>query len=106
MAKTKKWSEYKKEYLANSENARGYLEAAFEEVQADDDRASLMLALRSVAEAQGGLGKLAENVNIKRENLYRALSEKGNPTIETLRDVLNGLHLKIRLEPITQSGAQ
>jgi DNA-binding phage protein len=40
---------------------------------------------------------------MKRENLYRILSEKGNPTIETLRDVLNGLHLKIRLEPMTET---
>ena len=62
-----------------------------------------MLALRNVAEAQGGISKLAESVDMKRENLYRTLSEKGNPTIETLRDVLNGLHLKIRLEPMTET---
>ena len=101
MMSTKKWKDYKLEHLSDPERAKGYLEAAFEEFQKDDDRAALMLALRSVAEAQGGLGKLAENVSMKRENLYRALSEKGNPTLETLRDVLNGLHLKIRLEPMT-----
>ena len=103
MAKNKAWSEYRKDYLSDPDKAKSYLETAFEEFQADDDRAALMLALRNIAEAQGGIAKLAESVDMKRENLYRTLSEKGNPTIETLRDVLNGLNLKIRLEPIGES---
>jgi probable addiction module antidote protein len=103
MTKNKTWDEYRKNYLSDPEKAKGYLETAFEEFQTDDDRAALMLALRNVAEAQGGIGKLAECVDMKRENLYRTLSEKGNPTIETLRDVLNGLRLKIRLEPMVET---
>lgn len=98
MANTKKWSDYRDKYLSDPENVKGYLETAFEEFQSDDNRAALMLALRNIAEAQGGISKLAEKVSMKRENLYRALSDKGNPTLETLRDVLNGLNLKIRLE--------
>ena len=81
MNKTKKWKEYRQQYLSDPERARGYLEATFEGFQGDDDRVALMLALRNVAEAQGGFGKLAEKVSVKRENLYRALSEKGNPFI-------------------------
>ncbi|PQJ28784.1 addiction module antidote protein [Rubritalea profundi] len=103
MTNNKTWSEYRKSYLSDPEKAKSYLETAFEEFQTDDDRAALMLALRNVAEAQGGISKLAESVDMKRENLYRTLSEKGNPTLETLRDILNGLHLKIRLEPMVET---
>jgi DNA-binding phage protein len=37
------------------------------------------MALRNVAEAQGGLGKLAKKAHVGRESLYKTLSKTGNP---------------------------
>ena len=37
-----------------------------------------------MAEAYGGLGAVAAEAGISRESLYRALSPKGNPTLEVM----------------------
>lgn len=54
-----------------------YLKAAIESLDDPDDRAAGALALRTVAEACGGLGAVAAEAGISRESLYRALSAKG-----------------------------
>ncbi|MCW5787449.1 MAG: hypothetical protein KIT49_08135 [Nitrospira sp.] len=55
--------------------AEDYLNAALEE----DDPELCLLALRHVAEAQGGVAQLADKTKLNRESLYRMLSERGNP---------------------------
>jgi DNA-binding phage protein len=47
------------EFLSDPERARAYLEVALEEYARDHDRSALLLALKDVATAQGGLGRLA-----------------------------------------------
>jgi DNA-binding phage protein len=37
------------------------------------------MALRNVAEAQGGIGALAKKAHVGRESLYKTLSRTGNP---------------------------
>jgi DNA-binding phage protein len=41
-----------------------------------------LLALRNVAEANGGMATVAVKANLSRERLYRMLSKKGNPEIK------------------------
>lgn len=54
-----------------------------------------------VAQAQGGIAQLADRSGINRKHLYKALSEKGNPQLNTLSQVLRGLGYRIRLEMAT-----
>jgi probable addiction module antidote protein len=77
-----------------------YLKAALESLDNPDDRAAGLLAMRTVAEAYGGLGVVAAEAGISRETLYRTLSPKGNPTLKTLLAVLNtvGLRLSVSSE--------
>lgn len=49
------------------------------------------MALRHVAEAQGGLGKLSKKTHLNRESLYKTLSSKGNPKLQTIGILLKGL---------------
>lgn len=49
-----------------------YLKVAMESLDDPDDRAAGLLALRTVAEAYGGLGVVAAAAGISRESLYRA----------------------------------
>ncbi len=72
--------------------AAEYLRTAMEETDSPD---TLLLALRHVAEAQGGLAKVAKAAGIQRESLYRALSPKGNPTIATLTAITRAMGLKL-----------
>lgn len=87
------------ELRADRELAVEYLKAAMESLDDPDDRAAGLLALRTVAEAYGGLGAVAAEAGISRESLYRALSPKGNPTLKTLLAVLKTVGLRLSVEP-------
>jgi probable addiction module antidote protein len=87
------------ELRADRELAVEYLKAAMESLDNPDDRAAGLLALRTVAEAYGGLGAVATEAGISRESLYRALSPKGNPTLKTLLAVLKTIGMRLSVEP-------
>jgi len=80
--------------LSGPTHAEGYLNAALEV----DDKRTFLLALRDVAEAQGGMTKLARSTSISREHLYSLLSKKGNPGLETLKNLLSAIGLKLAIE--------
>jgi probable addiction module antidote protein len=86
------------ELRADRELAVEYLKAAMESLDNPDDRAAGLLALRTVAEAYGGLGAVAAEAGISRESLYRALSANGNPTLKTLLAVLKAVGMKLSVE--------
>lgn len=84
-------------HLKNKKAALAHLQVALEEYQKDGDRESFMLSLRHVAMAQGGVAHLAKETHLNRESLYRLLSGKGNPTIETLLSILRVFGIRIKL---------
>ena len=75
--------------------AAEYLRAALEEA---DERRVLLVALRRVAEARGGVAKVAKAAGIERESLYRALSPRGNPRLSTLVAVTKAVGLTLTVE--------
>lgn len=87
------------ELRADRELAVEYLKAAMESLDDPDNRAAGLLALRTVAEAYGGLGAVAAEAGISRETLYRTLSPKGNPTLRTLLAVLKTVGMRLSVEP-------
>ncbi|MEO5660377.1 MAG: addiction module antidote protein [Polaromonas sp.] len=86
------------ELRADRSLAVKYLKPAMESLDKQDDRATGLLALRTMAEAFGGLGAVAAQAGISRESLYRALSPKGNPTLKTLLAVLKTVGLRLSVE--------
>ncbi len=93
------------ELRADRNLAVEYLKAALRALDNPDDRAGGLLALRTIAEAYGGLGAVAAEAGISRESLYRALSAKGNPTLRTLLAVLKTLGLRLSVEADRQEAA-
>lgn len=90
------WEESLRERLAASpEYAAEYLNAVLEE----NDSQAFLLALRHVAEANGGLSKLASDAELSRESLYRTLSESGNPKLSSLTAVLEALGMQLTISP-------
>jgi probable addiction module antidote protein len=79
------------EDLRDPEFAVAYLNAALEEDAPD----VFLLHLRDVAEAWGGLGKLAAETQLAREALYRLLSAQGNPQLASLDKILHALGLRL-----------
>ena len=82
----------------NPEFAASYLAAAMEET---DEPGVLLIALRQIAEARGGMAKVAKDAGIQRESLYRALSKRGNPRLTTLLAVIRamGMTLTVAAKP-------
>ena len=91
MSKSKSYHEDLIESLRNPREAEAYLNAALEE----EDPELFLLALRNVAEAQGGVAQLAEKAKLNRESLYKMLSERGNPELRSLDALLHALGFRL-----------
>lgn len=75
--------------------AAEYLRAALDD---EDEPRVLLIALRRIAEARGGIAKVAKAAGVERESLYRALSAQGNPRLSTLAAVTKAMGLKLTVE--------
>lgn len=61
------------------------------------ERSASCFALRDVAKVYGMI-KLAQDTDMAREAMYRALSENGNPELETLTALLDAIGLRLSVE--------
>lgn len=77
-----------------------YLRVALEE---EDDPGAILMALRHVAKAFGGVQHVAKKAGVNRESLYRSLSVRGNPTIKTMRAILKPMGLRLTVEKIDET---
>lgn len=71
----------------------------------DGEQGELLIALRQMTKAFGGVPKVAEKARLNRTQLYRTLSEKGNPEIRSLSAVLKTMGLRLAVQPIKNSKA-
>ena len=74
------------EYLDSEELMLEYLNQALSE----DDPKAFLKALNTVSRAQG-MSNLAQKTGLSRETLYLALSEKGNPSWNTMWKIASAL---------------
>ncbi len=88
---TKSYDDLLFEELRDPELAAGYLSESLRGGSLD----VFLIALRNVAQARGGLGALSGETELNRQNLYRMLSEDGNPTLANLMKVLAVLGIDI-----------
>lgn len=91
---TRDHQEYLLETLKNPKEAAAYLDAALEE----GENEIFLVALRNVVEAQG-MTKVARKAKLNRENMYRMLSERGNPEFSSLWALINSLGLRLSIMP-------
>ena len=81
-------------YLTTEEHIFCYLEAALQ----GNDPKHIASALGDVARSKG-MSEIARKTGLGRQALYNALSENGNPTLETLTAVLDALGLQLSVQP-------
>jgi probable addiction module antidote protein len=67
------------------------------------DEGTFLLALRHVAEAQGGFARLAWKAKLSREHLFRMLSKKGNPRLVSLKNLAEALGWRLAIVEKHQS---
>jgi probable addiction module antidote protein len=79
----------------NPSYAQLYLQVALEEIYEDQGIPAYLIALRRVIEAQGGIGEISAKAGLSRQQLYRTLSDNGNPTLTTLVKVTRAAGVKL-----------
>ena len=72
---------------------------------AADSQETFLVALRDVVEARKGMARTASEAKVNRENLYRSLSEEGNPRFSTFASVLATLGLGMKFEVVATETA-
>ena len=96
-SKTISYNERLYERLKNPKEAAAYLNAALE----DADPRIFLIALKDIAEAHGGMARLAKEAELNRESLYRTLSTRGNPRWDSLISILDAFNLHVTIKPIS-----
>lgn len=87
--------------MQDPNEASEYLKASLDEYKKDGNIEAFLIAIRTVADAQGGITELARKTELNRQSLYRTLSKNGNPRLKTLDIILNSLGFKLTIEPIS-----
>lgn len=80
------------EFLTDREAIHAFLQVTFEDGDLDDIRAALDVVARSK-----GMTDVARETGITREALYKSLGPKGNPTLETLYNLIKALGFKLSI---------
>lgn len=74
-------------------------------VLADGDQDEVMLALRRLSQAFGGVAKVAKTADLNATTLYRTLSPQGNPEMKSLTALLRALGMQLAVRPLPQKRA-
>lgn len=82
------------DYLDNTEARLEFMRAALE----TEDPTFIFDALGTVARAIG-MSKIADETGLRREGLYKALREDGNPEFATVLRVMHAVGLRLTAEP-------
>ena len=83
------------DYLNTAEAIAAYLEAYLEDGSPEELRSALDTVARS-----HGISDLSRRSGITRPGIYKALSQDGNPSFETVRSILGAMGLRLAVEPV------
>lgn len=64
------------------------------------DQAELLIVLRQMAKAFGGMQEVAEQAHLNSTQLYRTLSPQGNPALSSLSAILKVMGLRLAIQPL------
>ena len=66
----------------------------------DGEQGELLIALRQMTKAFGGVQDVADKANLNPTQLYRTLSAEGNPELRSLSAVLKAMGLRLAVERV------
>jgi probable addiction module antidote protein len=73
------------------------------DILADGDQGELLIVLRQLAQAFGGVQAVAEQAHLNPTQLYRTLSPQGNPALSSLTAILKAMGLRLSVQPLDGS---
>ena len=100
MRKMRTLREYLIERLVNKERAIGYLQAILDDYYIYGSHTVVLRALETVVEAQGGVSKVAKQVDMDPQLLSKVLSNEETPLIDALGIVLKALGYQLSIKPL------
>lgn len=78
----------------------GYAIELLNSILADGSQGELLIALRQMTEAFGGIRHVAKSAKLNPNQLYRTLSDNGNPEVKNLTAILRVMGLRLAIQPI------
>ena len=97
---TTPFKDYLLKDLAQPEFAKGYLEAALQDFDKDGNIEILLLAMKDIAEAQGGIEELVPWTNLSPQTLTYLLNTEHPPQLDKVLDILDSLKDSFHLKPV------
>ena len=88
---TTRFKDYLLKDLARPEFAKGYLEAVLQDFDKDGNIEILLLSMKDIAEAQGGIERLAKWTNLSPQALTYLLNAKHPLQLDKVLDILSEL---------------
>jgi probable addiction module antidote protein len=67
------------------------------DVIADGDEAELLILLRQLSKAFGGVTKIAARSGLNATSLYRTLSRRGNPELKSFTAILKAMGMQVAI---------
>lgn len=88
---TTAFKDYLLKDLAEPEFAKGYLETALQDFEKDGNIELLLLCMKDIAEAQGGIDRLVNWTNLSPQDLTYLLNTEHTPQLDKVLDILSSL---------------
>lgn len=100
---TKNWDESMVETFREDPK---YALALLDDILSDGDQGELLVFLRQLTKAFGGMQKVAEEAGLNPTQLYRTLSQEGNPSLNSMIFLLKAMGLRLAIRPIESTGSE
>ena len=66
----------------------------------DGDQGELLIVLRQMTKAFGGVQTVAKQAHLNPTQLYRTLSPEGNPALSSLSAILKAMGMRLSVQPL------
>lgn len=66
----------------------------------EGNQAEVLITIRQMAKAFGGVPELAKQAHLNTTQLYRTLSPEGNPALSSFSAILKAMGLRLAVQPI------
>lgn len=83
----------------------GFAAEYLNQILQDGEPSDLLVALRQMAQARGGVRAIAKETELNATQLYRTLSPMGNPELRSLTAVLNAFGLRLAVQTAHQTAS-
>ncbi|MFQ5671699.1 MAG: addiction module antidote protein [Nitrospinales bacterium] len=106
MAKRKyrKFREFEEDYFReHPDEIDEYLKEIFDEFAEDGNTAALLSSLRVICRVKG-ISEISRETGITRNGIQKALSEEGNPRLESINAIMHAMGYRLKPEKLQTSG--